>query len=113
MTIYQKGSDFREEYRLINELPSKKIDSQKRKLAQACADFESVFYKMMLDSMRESLNKNSLFPKTPATDLYEDMLYDRYAKEMSRDSGTDGIGATLYEQVAQIGGMDTNTNFFA
>lgn len=57
-----------------------------RKQAQK---FEALFLKMMLDSMRKTVDKSDLFgdPNTPSSTIYNSMLDSEYAKIMSENGG--------------------------
>jgi peptidoglycan hydrolase FlgJ len=69
-------------------------------LYQACQDFETIFIKQMLDAMRKTINKeDGLLDGGTGQDVYEDMLYDEYAKKMS-STGQFGLTEMIYKQVA-------------
>jgi peptidoglycan hydrolase FlgJ len=69
-------------------------------LYKACQDFETLFIKQMLDSMRKTLNtKDELIGTGTGQDMYNDMLYDEYAKKMS-STGQFGIADMIYQQVS-------------
>ena len=51
------------------------------KIKQACSDFEAIFIKQMLDSMRKTVEKTSLLGGGMAEAIFEDMIYDEYAKK--------------------------------
>ena len=69
------------------------------KVKQACSDFEAIFIKQMLDSMRKTVDKTSLLGGGMAEDIFEDMIYDEYAKKMSKTSDF-GIKDMLYKQLS-------------
>ena len=70
-----------------------------QKVKQACSDFEAIFIKQMLDSMRNTVEKTSLLGGGMAEDIFEDMIYDEYAKKMSKTSDF-GIKDMLYRQLS-------------
>lgn len=70
------------------------------KLMGACQDFEALFIKQMLDSMKKTVNRTDLFGRNMAEDIFEDMLYDEYAKLMSKSAHL-GIAKMLYNQFSQ------------
>ncbi len=77
------------------ELPSGDDRTQLRFVAQ---EFESLFAKQMLDSMRATLNReDDLFDGGMAQDIFEDMLYEEYARMMSR-TGSLGIADMIVRQ---------------
>jgi Rod binding domain-containing protein len=71
------------------------------KLYQACVDFESIFVKQMLDSMRKTVDKtDGLLERSMSEDIFEDMLYDEYAKMMAQN-GTFKLAETMYNQLSK------------
>jgi flagellar protein FlgJ len=80
-------------------LSATKIDKES-KLYQACEDFQSVFIKQMLDTMRKTVDKSgSLIQQNEGEKVFDDMLYDEYAKKMSKSAGFD-LAGNLYKQMA-------------
>ncbi len=71
-----------------------------KKLYDACVDFEAIFVKQMLDSMRDTVEKNGLLDGGFAEGIYEDMLYEKYAETMAH-SADFGIARLLYNQLAK------------
>jgi len=69
------------------------------KIKQACSDFEAIFIKQMLDSMRKTVDKTSLLGGGMAEEIFEDMIYDEYAKKMS-NTGNFGLKDMLYRQLS-------------
>ncbi|MCF6336025.1 MAG: rod-binding protein [Spirochaetales bacterium] len=69
------------------------------KLKKASGDFEAIFIKQMLDSMRKTINKTSLLGGGMAEDIFEDMLYDKYAEKMSKTANF-GLKEILYRQLS-------------
>lgn len=68
-------------------------------LFQACQDFEAIFLKQMLNVMRKTVNKGELLNGGFAEDVFEDMLYDEYAKKMVKHSGF-GLSEMLYRELS-------------
>ena len=62
--------------------------SDAARLAEVAEDFEGIFIKQMLESMRSTLNPdNQLVDTGMAGEIYEDMLYDEYASIMAQTGG--------------------------
>jgi len=78
---------------------TRNIHKKDPKLYEACQDFEALFIKQMLNSMRKTVNKTGLMEGGMAEDVFEDMLYDEYAKIMSKTAGL-GLADMVYKQVA-------------
>jgi peptidoglycan hydrolase FlgJ len=74
-----------------------------QKVKQACSDFEAILIKQMLDSMRKTVEKTSLLGGGMAEDIFEDMIYDEYAKKMSK-TGDFGVKDMLYRQLSTNNG---------
>ncbi|TVR68596.1 MAG: muramidase [Spirochaetaceae bacterium] len=77
------------------ELPS---GTEQEQLKQVAQDFEAIFIKQMLDSMRSTLNpENRLIDTGMAGEFYEDMLYDEYAQLMAKTGGF-GLAEMIVKQ---------------
>ena len=74
---------------------------RKSKLFEQCQEFESIFVKMMLKEMRNSVDKkDSLLSGGWAEGIYSDMLDDEYSKSMAKNAGF-GLADQLYKQLAR------------
>jgi flagellar protein FlgJ len=72
--------------------------TDEQKLREACRDFESIFVKQLLDGMRKTIQKSDLLNGGLTEEIYEDMLYTEYAKDISRNSSL-GLAELLYNQL--------------
>jgi|GEM_PF-3133298 Rod binding domain-containing protein len=77
---------------------SRKPIDKESKLYQQCVEFESLFVKIMLKSMRDSVQKTGLLDGGMAEDIFSDMLYDQYALSMSRNASF-GLADQIYAQL--------------
>jgi flagellar protein FlgJ len=78
---------------------STRVD-KKSKLYEQCQEFESIFVKMMLKEMRNSVDKSdSLISGGWAENIYQDMLDDQYSQTMAKTAGF-GLADQLYKQLA-------------
>ena len=87
----------------VSHVSSMKRDLQTnndKKMKQACSDFESILIKQMLDSMRKTVPRDSLIGGGMAEDIFKEMIYDEYAKKMSK-TGDFGIKDILYKQLSR------------
>jgi len=75
-------------------------DKDEEKLKKVCRDLESVFVNMMFKQMRNTIQKSELMGGGYAEGMYEDMLYEKYAEEVSKNKGI-GIGDILYKQLSK------------
>jgi flagellar protein FlgJ len=81
------------------EQMTRNIQKKDTRLYEACQDFEALFIKQMLSSMKKTINKTGLMEGGMAEEVFEDMLYDEYAKIMSKTARF-GLADMIYDQVA-------------
>jgi len=74
-------------------------NSDDAKLRQSCEDFEAMFVKQMLDSMKSTINKSGFIKENMGEEIFDDMLGDEYAKSMAESSDF-GIADMMYKQLA-------------
>ena len=75
------------------------LSSDDKKLMETCKEFESMFIKQMLDSMKKTVNKSGLIKENMGEKIFDDMLYDEYSKKMASSSRF-GIAETMYKQLS-------------
>lgn len=72
-----------------------------KQLRDVSVEFESIFVKQMLDSMRQTVDtQNDLFQGGLGQNIFEDMLYTEYSRMMAK-TGDFGIADMLYRQFTQ------------
>lgn len=76
-------------------------DPYRKKLFDASVEFESVFVKMMLKEMKNSIHKEKLIDGGYAEEIFEDMLYDEYSKDISKNESL-GMAETIYKQMSAL-----------
>jgi flagellar protein FlgJ len=69
-----------------------------RKLYQQCEELETFIIKILIKSMRGTVQKSSLIDSGLAGGMYEDMLYDEYAKSYSKNAGF-GFAKMAYDEL--------------
>ena len=69
------------------------------KLYEACAELETFLVKSLIKSMRGTVQKSKLIDTGFAGEMYEDMLYDEYAKTFSRNANF-GFAEMAYRELA-------------
>ena len=87
---------------LMNEINAGKRTVSKEtdnKLMDVCYDMEAMFVGNMLKSMRQTVKENDLFGKSLAKDIFQDMLYEEYAKIMARTDEF-GLAHQIYNQLS-------------
>jgi len=75
-------------------------EKDEKKLKKACSDLEAIFVSMVFKQMRSTVQKAGLFDGGMAEEMYEEMLYDKYAEEASKGKGI-GLGDLLYQQLSK------------
>lgn len=75
-------------------------EKDKDKLYSTCQELESVFLGKILESMRATISKSDFIEKSFASETFESMLYDKYAKEISK-TGSVGIADIIYKQLSE------------
>jgi flagellar protein FlgJ len=65
--------------------PSAKIDKTD-KLYEQCLELETFLIKNLISSMRSTVQKTGLIDEGFAGKMYEDMLYDEYAREFAKNA---------------------------
>jgi flagellar protein FlgJ len=75
------------------------IDKNDR-LYQLCVELETFLVKNLLTSMRNTVQKSGLIDQGFAGKMYEDMLYDEYAKDFTKNAGF-GLAEQAYLQLSR------------
>ncbi len=70
------------------------------KLWATCEEMESIFMGKMLKEMRKTVHKGELFHGGRPEEIFEDMLYDEYALNVSKNTNV-GIASMLYDQLSR------------
>lgn len=73
---------------------------EKKKLLEACKDFEAILLNKLLSTMRESIPEGGLFEKSYGEKIYQSMLDEEMTKEWAHGKGM-GIGDLLYQQLSR------------
>ncbi len=99
--LYQgkdSSSKFTPEYNIAKEVAA---DPERKRLFQTAVEFQSIFISQMLKSMRSMLHRDQeLLYAGNQQDIFEDMLYDEYAKKMS-SSSTFRLADQIYEELSR------------
>jgi Rod binding domain-containing protein len=93
--------DFKSELKLsIDKIQPGAMDRQHKKLWDACVEAESLFIGKMLKEMRRTVPKNEWLHGGQAEEIFEDMLYDEYALNMSKNYNF-GMAKLLYDEMSR------------
>ncbi|MDR0557949.1 MAG: rod-binding protein [Treponema sp.] len=79
-------------------------------LYEQCEALESFLLKNLLNSMRKTVQKSGFIDQGFAGDMYEDMLYDEYAKEFTKDTNF-GFAEIAYLELTGQRGTVINEKF--
>jgi len=71
------------------------------KLYELCLELETFLVKNLLNSMRNTVQKSGLVDDSFAGKMYEDMLYDEYAKDFTKNAGF-GLAEQAYRQLNRL-----------
>jgi len=71
------------------------------KLYQLCLELETFLVKNLLSSMRSTVQKSGLVDEGFAGKMYEDMLYEEYAKDFTRNANF-GLAEQAYRQLRHL-----------
>jgi len=86
----------------------KEIDKDS-KLYQTALEFESLFMKMILDSMKSTLDKKSdPLHGGMSEDIFTDRLYDEYSKAGTKQQSF-GLAKNIYYQLSEVQRMKDYT----
>ena len=84
----------------VNKYDTSKMDNTHKKLWDACVEVESLFVAKMLKEMRKTVPKNEWLHGGHAEEIFEDMLYDEYAHNMSKNYNF-GMARLLYDEMSR------------
>jgi len=79
--------------------PKKAVIDKTDKLYELCQELESFLIKNLIKSMRSTVQKTKLIDTGFAGEVYEDMLYDEYAKSYSKNANF-GFAEMAYRELA-------------
>ena len=73
------------------------------KLYEQCLELETFLIKNLIGSMRKTVQKSGLINEGFAGKMYEDMLYDEYAKDFAKNAGFGFADQAYMELTGQRG----------
>jgi len=72
--------------------------NDKKKLMEACQEFESVLWSYLLKNMRETVPETEFLPKGLEEEIFQSMLDQEIAKKLAQKGV--GIATMLYRQLS-------------
>jgi len=85
----------------VHTNPVKEPIDKEDKLYQLCLDLETFLVKNLLNGMRNTVQKSGLVEEGFAGKMYEDMLYDEYAKDFTKNASF-GLAEQAYRQLKML-----------
>ncbi|WZL73632.1 rod-binding protein [Clostridiaceae bacterium 35-E11] len=83
-----------------NILKQAQETQDKKKLQEACKQFEAVFLSMLMKDMRSTVQDGGLMPKSNAREIFESMLDEKIAQEATKGPGI-GLAQQMYKQLSR------------
>jgi flagellar protein FlgJ len=80
------------------------------KLYEQCVELEIFLVKTLISSMRNTVQKSGLIDEGYAGKMYEDMLYDEYAKDFAKNANFGMAEMAYLELTGQRGKMPPHGN---
>jgi peptidoglycan hydrolase FlgJ len=71
-----------------------------KRLMDTCIEMESIFVSKMMKEMRNTLPKEKLLDGGFAENIFEDMLYDEYSLNLSKNSNL-GLAKMIYNDLSR------------
>ncbi|MCL1864617.1 MAG: rod-binding protein [Spirochaetes bacterium] len=97
----QKDNAFETELKkTIDKYNPSKMDHTHKRLWDACVEAESLLIAKMLKEMKKTVPKNEWLHGGHAEEIFEDMLYDEYALNMSKNYNF-GMARLLYDEMSR------------
>jgi flagellar protein FlgJ len=100
------GKAFSEILDKARSLEKQPQNNENDKLYEQCLELETFLIKNLLSSMRKTIQKSGLINEGFAEKMYEDMLYDEYAKEFAKNANF-GLAKQAYLELTGQRGIKT------
>ena len=84
----------------IKNTTGKNGKAMDKKLMETCVEMESIFVAKMFKEMRKSVHKSEWLHGGFAEEIFEDMLYDEYSLNVSKNSKL-GLASMLYDELSR------------
>jgi len=75
-------------------------EDARRRLTNACADFEAIFVQQLFKTMRASVPESNLMHGGRAEELYTSMLDQQVADQMAHGQGSIGLANQMQNKLA-------------
>ena len=97
--ILKKAQDTQSKGTPVSPAMRKPPIDKNDKLYELCMELETFLIKNLVKSMRSTVQKSKLIDSGFAGEIYEDMLYDEYAKDFARNANF-GFAEMAYRELS-------------
>lgn len=94
----QASQESEDHFKKIMEEAMKTEDD--KALESACKEFEAYYIQQLFTQMRKTVPDGGMFQESNERNIYEDMLYEEHAKNLSQGKGI-GIADVMYRQLSK------------
>lgn len=94
----QMGYQEKVQNAIIDKLEKAYSEEDKKKLKEACEEFESIMLSAIFKQMRRSVPQGGLLKESIADKIFSEMFIDEVSKNASRQGGI-GLSKLLYDSM--------------
>lgn len=98
--ISSSVKDIEKQESFKNALEKAMETQDEKELKEACQEFEGYYLQQLFKEMRKTVPEGSFLEKSQGREIFEDMLYEEYAKDISKGNGV-GLSDMLYKQLSK------------
>jgi peptidoglycan hydrolase FlgJ len=84
---------------------AKTPDEQRQALRRVAQEFEAIFLRQMIDSMRKTVDSGGLLEKNHGEQLFESLLDEEWSRKLAARGGAGSFGDLLYRQLSRQFGL--------
>jgi flagellar protein FlgJ len=99
--VLRRTSEYKNEDSTVRPRSAQEPIDKTDRLYELCLELETFLVKNLLNSMRNSVQKSGLIDDSFAGKMYEDMLYDEYAKDLTKNANF-GLAEQAYRQLKNM-----------
>jgi len=86
---------------------------QRQALQRAAEEFEAIFLRQLVETMRKTVDNGGLLEKNPGEQLFEGMLDEEWARKLAGSGGSGSLSGILYRHLSRQLGLDGETSGLA
>lgn len=98
--INSSAKDIAKQDSFKNALEKAMEEKDEKELKKACQEFEGYYLQQLFKEMRRTVPEGTLLEKSQGREIFEDMLYEEYAKDIAQGKGV-GLSDLLYKQLSK------------